>query len=65
MDDHSQKKEEFLYPRGKYYGEFSLENLVFDAKELFKNKFGLFELIIESPPLSVGLLRPNLFLNRP
>ncbi len=31
MDDHSQKKEEFLYPRGKYYGEFSLENLVFDA----------------------------------
>ncbi len=35
------------------------------AKELFKNKFGLFELIIESPPLSVGLLRPNLFLNRP
>ncbi|MDJ0576858.1 MAG: hypothetical protein QNJ65_17045 [Xenococcaceae cyanobacterium MO_234.B1] len=31
MDDHSQKKEEFLYPRSKYYGEFSLENLVFDA----------------------------------
>ncbi|MDJ0570005.1 MAG: hypothetical protein QNJ53_13295 [Pleurocapsa sp. MO_192.B19] len=31
MDDHFQKKEEFLYPRSKYYGEFTPENLVFDA----------------------------------
>ncbi len=31
MDHHSQKKEAFLDPRGKYYGEFTPENLVFDA----------------------------------
>lgn len=31
MDDYSQKKEEFLYPRSKYYGEFTPENLVFNA----------------------------------
>ena len=31
MDNHLSKKEEFLYPRSKYYGEFTPENLVFDA----------------------------------
>ncbi len=31
MDDHLNEKEEFLYPRSKYYGEFTPENLVFDA----------------------------------
>ncbi len=31
MDDHLNKKEEFLYPRSKYYGEFTPENLVFNA----------------------------------
>ena len=31
MDDYSQNKEAFLYPRSKYYGEFTPENLVFDA----------------------------------
>ena len=31
MNDDSKTKEEFLYPRGKYYGEFTPENLVFDA----------------------------------
>ncbi len=31
MDDHLSEKEKFLYPRSKYYGEFTPENLVFDA----------------------------------
>ncbi len=31
MSDYSQKKEEFLYPRSKYYGEFTPEKLIFDA----------------------------------
>ena len=31
MDDYSQEKAEFLYPRSKYYGEFTPENLVFNA----------------------------------
>lgn len=31
MNDYSQKKAEFLYPRSKYYGKFTPENLLFDA----------------------------------
>lgn len=31
MDDRNQKKEEFLYPRSKYYGKFTPEHLVVDA----------------------------------
>ena len=31
MDNYPDKKEEFLYPRSKYRGEFTPENLVFDA----------------------------------
>ncbi len=31
MDEYSQNKEAFLYARSKYYGEFTAENLVFDA----------------------------------
>lgn len=31
MNDYSQKKEEFLYPRSKYYGKFTPEKLIFDA----------------------------------
>jgi hypothetical protein len=31
MSDNSDKKESFLYPRSKYWGKFTPENLVFDA----------------------------------
>ena len=31
VDESDKTKEEFLYPTGKYYGEFTPQNLVFNA----------------------------------
>lgn len=42
MDDQNQKdKDNFLYPRGRYYGQFKPENLVFNANlQQFAQKIG-------------------------
>jgi hypothetical protein len=42
MEQHEQQdKDNFLYPRNRYYGEFTPENLVFDANlQEFAQKIG-------------------------
>ncbi|MBP5974160.1 hypothetical protein HW132_15770 [Brasilonema sp. CT11] len=42
MEDQNQKdKDDFLYPRGRYHGQFKPENLVFNANlQQFAQKIG-------------------------
>lgn len=41
MEEHNQDKNNFLYPRGRYYGQVKPENLIFNANlQEFAQKIG-------------------------
>ncbi len=74
LDEGALKLEEFetqswieiqsqIYPNERLIACLN-RHLANQTKKSSKNKFGLFGLIVESPRLSVGLLRPNLFPGR-
>jgi hypothetical protein len=42
VEDASDKKKQFLYPRGRYHGEFTPENLAFNANlQEFAQRIGI------------------------